>query len=263
MVKKVGFLETDNLEAIDYNHDVILDDIATVGHKNDTHPNDLNNDIEKIDLKKTSATQKAAKKVIKKYKNLKRKGQHVNYSNLNKKRKDDGIAFIKQVPVHPRDRFKKLAVIDEKVEFIKQVPVHPRDRLRRAKKQQQEKVEFIKQFPIHPRDRFKKATNQQAPIHPWDRLKKLDKNFQHPKNRVKNKEGEIPRDNVSNLMRGELNFDPKEILNKTLLFDTKKIDEEIIMDKITEALKHLMNDEFYNEHPVGSNAFTLKREDGR
>ena len=49
MVKKAGFLETDNLEAIDYNHDVILDDIATVDHDKDTHPNDLNNDIKKID----------------------------------------------------------------------------------------------------------------------------------------------------------------------------------------------------------------------
>ena len=42
----------------------------------------------------------------------------------------------------------------------------------------------------------------------------------------------------------------------------KKIDEEIIMDKITEALPPT-NDEFYIEHPVSSNAFTLKREDGR
>ena len=40
-----------------------------------------------------------------------------------------------------------------------------------------------------------------------------------------------------------------------MLFDTKKIDEEIIMDRI--------NDEFYIEHPIGSNAFTLKQEDGR
>ena len=163
MVKKAGFLETDNLEPIDYNHDVILDDIATVGHNNDTHPNDLNNDIEKIDLKKTSATQKTAKKIIKKCKNLKRKGKLVNYSNLNKKRKDDGIVFIKQVPVYSRDRFKKLAVIDEKIEFIKQVPAHPRDRLRRATKQQQEKVAFIKQFPIQPRDRLKKQRSNKLP----------------------------------------------------------------------------------------------------
>ena len=55
---------------------------------------------------------------------------------------------------------------------------------------------------------------------------------------------------------------PKKILSKTLLFDTKKIDEEIIMDRIIEALPPT-NDEFYIEHPVGSNAFTIKQEDGR
>ena len=80
---------------------------------------------------------------------------------------------------------------------------------------------------------------------------------------MKSKEREIARDSVSNLIRGEFNFDPKEILNKTLLFDTKKIDEEIMLDKITEALKHPMNDEFYIEHPVALNAFTLKQEDER
>ena len=63
-------------------------------------------------------------------------------------------------------------------------------------------------------------------------------------------------------MRGEFSFNPQKILNKTLLFDTKKIDEEIIMDRIIEALPPT-NDEFYIEHPVGSNAFILKREDTR
>ena len=75
-------------------------------------------DIEKIDLKNTSATQKAAKKIVQKYKNLKRKAQLVNYKKL-KKSKDDDIVFIKQVPVYPRDRLKKLAAAEERVEFIK------------------------------------------------------------------------------------------------------------------------------------------------
>ena len=35
------------------------------------------------------------------------------------------------------------------------------------------------------------------------------------------------------------------------------------MDKIIEALENQMNDKCYIEHPVGSNAFTLKREDRR
>ena len=54
----------------------------------------------------------------------------------------------------------------------------------------------------------------------------------------------------------------KKKLNKTLLFNTKKIVEEIIVDRIIEALLPT-NDKFYIEHAVGSNAFTLKREDGR
>ena len=79
---------------------------------------------------------------------------------------------------------------------------------------------------------------------------------------MKNNELQIARDNVSALMSGKFSFDPKKILNKTLLFDNKKIDENIIMDEIIEALQPT-NDEFYIEHPVDSNSFTLKREDGR
>ena len=52
------------------------------------------------------------------------------------------------------------------------------------------------------------------------------------------------------------------MLNKTLLLDTKKINEEMIMGKLIEALPPT-NDEFYIEHPKRKNAFTLKREDRR
>ena len=50
-------------------------------------------------------------------------------------------------------------------------------------------------------------------------------------------------------MRGEFDLNPQKILNKTLLFDTKKIDEEIIIDRIIEAVPPT-NDEFYTEHPL-------------
>ena len=36
-----------------------------------------------------------------------------------------------------------------------------------------------------------------------------------------------------------------------------------MMEKIVEALRNPMNGEFYIEHSVGLDAFTLKREDGR
>ena len=113
-------------------------------------------------------------------------------------------------------------------------------------KQQQKEVEFIKQAPLHPREM----------------LKRIDKKLKHPRDRMKSKEGQIARDNVTTLVSGKFNFDPKKILNKTLLFDTKKVDENIMMDKIIEALPPT-NDELYTEHPVDSNSFTLEREDGR
>ena len=120
---------------VDYNNDICLDDIQNVNYNNDTQFDELDSDPEQIAPKNIS-TQKTAKRIMEKYRNLKRKGQLVNYSKLNKKSKDNDIVVIKQVPVHPRDRLKKLAAAEDKVEFIKQVPVHPRDRLKRATKQQ-------------------------------------------------------------------------------------------------------------------------------
>ena len=55
----------------------------------------------------------------------------------------------------------------------------------------------------------------------------------------------------------------KKILNKTLMFNTNKIDEEIIMDMMIDTLNNKTNDEFYIEHPVDSNYFTSKRVEGR
>ena len=117
---------------------------------------------------------------------------------------------------------RKLGAAEDKVEFLKQIPVHPRNRLRKATKEQQEEVEFIKKVSVHPRDRLKKATKQKAPIHPRNRLKELDKNLKHPKDRMKNKEDKISREKVRALMRGEFSFDPKKLLNKILLFDQKE-----------------------------------------
>ena len=103
---------------------------------------------------------------------------------------------------------------------------------------------------------------KQVPLHPRERLKKITKKLLHPRDKMKNEAAQIARDNASALMNEKLIFDPKTILNKTSLFYTSKIDEELIMDKLIQALPP-DNDEFYIEHPEGSNSFTLKREDGR
>ena len=75
---------------------------------------------------------------------------------------------------------------------------------------------------------------------------------------MKNIEDQIARDNVSKLMRGEFDFNPEKILNKTLILNTNKIDEEIIMDMMTDAFNDKTKDEFYIEHHVGSNYFNIK-----
>ena len=59
-------------------------------------------------------------------------------------------------------------------------------------------------------------------------------------------------------MRGEFNFSLKSILNKTLLFDTSKINEVVIIDKIIESINDPLQDENYIDHPNGTNSFTLK-----
>ena len=54
-------------------------------------------------------------------------------------------------------------------------------------------------------------------------------------------------------MRGEFEFSMKNILNKTLLFNTSKTNEEVIIDKIIESLNDLLYDEYYIDHPGGTN----------
>ena len=112
-------------------------DIEVVDYSNDTHIHDLDdnimvdldgnikltNDIDKKNLKETSIAQLATKKIIGKHKKM-NKSKLNHYAKLNKMDKED-VIFIKQV--HPKNRFKKIANLNDKVEIIKQVPVHPRD----------------------------------------------------------------------------------------------------------------------------------------
>ena len=60
------------------------------------------------------------------------------------RQKDDDVVFAKQVPMHPRDRIKKLAKDDD--------------------------VVFVKQVPLHLRDRLKKKTRELKPIHPHNKM---------------------------------------------------------------------------------------------
>ena len=63
MLKRAGYLDTDDLQTINYNNDTSVADLQD--HKN--------TGIDNINLKKTSGAQLAAEKIIKKYRNLARK----------------------------------------------------------------------------------------------------------------------------------------------------------------------------------------------
>ena len=71
----------------------------------------------------------------------------------------------------------------------------------------------------------------------------------------------IARKDVPALMRGKFAFDPEVFLNKTVLFDTSKIDDKKIIDRLLENI-HGDNDDIYLFHEPGRNAFSLRRKNG-
>ena len=75
-IKKAKYLQTDDDKTADYNNDTELDDLSTVG---------CNSDTDVRTTPKISTVQQQAKK-IKKYKNLKRKGQPIIYTKNNIKK---------------------------------------------------------------------------------------------------------------------------------------------------------------------------------
>ena len=100
--------------------------------------------------------------------------------------------------MHPRDRLvratKNAQRDDDDIEFIKQVPMHPRDRLAMTTKNAKgdDDVKFIKQVTANPRDRLRRKT----------------KTLKHLRDRMREKELKIARENVSALMRRKFVFDP-------------------------------------------------------
>ena len=79
-LRQAGYLDTDDLETIDYNNDndiYDLDDVETIDYNNDNNINDLDD----IDLKKMSGKRIAAKRIVKKYRNLARKRPYQRISN--------------------------------------------------------------------------------------------------------------------------------------------------------------------------------------
>ena len=176
---------------------------------------------------------------------------------------------MKQVPVHPRDRLARKTKDD--IKFVKQVPLHLLERLKRKikldnysdinKKNKNAAVTFIKQVPLHPRERMKRLEKISEKVHFIKEvanakpkiLVKTQKNTNTMKNI--NKKTKAANENTRNLMIDEFNFDPKEILNKT--------DEEVVINRIIDAIIDPFNEKYWIEHKPGTNYFTLRLEDGK
>ena len=79
---------------------------------------------------------------------------------------------------------------------------------------------------------------------------------------MKNKDLPIARDNVSALTAGKFSFSPEKLLNKTILLDVSRVNEEKIMDKIIENLPST-SDDFYIIHEPDTNSFSLRCGDGK
>ena len=90
------------------------------------------------------------------------------------------VVFIKQVPVHPKNRSKKISYLNDKVEFIKQVSVKKLSDLK-------DEAEFIKQVPPHPGKRLERQTKKTKVtpliLHPRNKLPPYNK-LKHPRKKL-------------------------------------------------------------------------------
>ena len=180
---------------------------------------------------------------------------------------------MRQVSVDARDRLARKRKDD--VKFVKQVPLLLRERLKQkrkattldnynhvSKKSKNEDVTFIKQVPIHPRERMKRLAKIDHKVHFIKEVgttepKKLQVKRKIHKMKNINDQIGVANENTENLMPREFNVDPKRILNKTLISDTSVVDEEMIIDRIIDAINDPFNDKYWIEHKPGTNYFTL------
>ena len=150
-LKKSKYLETDDTETVDYNNDIDITDVN----------NDLSSDAETMIYEEP----------IIKRRNPQRKGNPMQCFDTKRFMKNVGDSYDFQ--------------------FIKQVPMHPRDRLARATKNGQ-------------RDDDDNRCIKQVSGHPRDRLRRKTKTLKQPRDRMREKELKIARENVSALMGGNL-----------------------------------------------------------
>ena len=65
---------------------------------------------------------------------------------------------------------------------------------------------------------------------------------------------------TQNLILAEFSFDPKQLLNKRLIFDTSIIEKDIIIDRIINAIANSYDNKYWMEHKPGAKCFTIRLE---
>ena len=68
---------------------------------------------------------------------------------------------------------------------------------------------------------------------------------------------------TQNLILAEFSFDPKQLLNKRLIFDTSIIEKDIIIDRIINAIANSYDNKYWMEHKPGAKCFTIRLENER
>ena len=107
------------------------------------------------------------------------------------------------------------------------MPLYPQERTKRLEKIN-DKVTIVKEVAsAKPKTLAKTKTNT-------GKMKNI------------NRKTKAANENIINLLIDEFNFDPKEILNKTLIFDTSIVDEEVIIDRIIDAINYPFNDKYWS-----------------
>ena len=104
-LKKARYLQTDDTRTVNCNDNVNIDDLITARYNSDAEIENLSH-AETVKMAANSVSQQQAKRIIKKYKNLKRKATKKIDQPIKKRKneKADDVVFVKQVPMHPRDK---------------------------------------------------------------------------------------------------------------------------------------------------------------
>ena len=102
----------------------------------------------------------------------------------------------------------------------------------------------------------KKPTKAQTMTVEWSKAKTK---IIHLEQRKKLCEQKMAENNSKLLLLGKFDFDPKEILDKSLLFDLKKASEDKTFDSILKKIPD-KNDIYYIKHREETNSFRLRKD---